>query len=331
MEALPYLDNSEVIYVAGDMDDECILEEEEAMAILANYGQVRKYLHNKALNRGYFKSTPPGSKGSSGKRPFKAITNGPNKSHPPPKPKFPRHNARPKMWQKSNIMARTKCARCGKVGHWARSCTNPPDERGKKRAQMLASGSSTAFVYTSDDSKPTFVLWWYLIAGEFSLLGFVMIAGFGLIDTGAQHGVIGMFDFEEFCKALARFGLKPRVIPTLELTAVGVGGSTRFVKSVEVPTGLQGICGTLTLNVVECSMPLLIPSGFCRALGMILDTTDDTATWTKLGGKVSKVHILPSEHMAINLLEFPTGGWVNPYDNKKNLRVGGGESKPYVS
>ena len=103
---------------------------------------------------------------------------------------------------------------------------------------MLASGSSTAFVYTSDDSKPTFVLWWYLIAGEFSLLGLVMIAGFGLIDTGAQHGVIGMFDFEEFCKALARFGLKPREIPTLELTAVGVGGSTRFVKSVEVPTGL---------------------------------------------------------------------------------------------
>ena len=50
MEALPYLDNSEVIYVAGDMDDECILEEEEAMAILANYGQVRKYLHNTAKN-----------------------------------------------------------------------------------------------------------------------------------------------------------------------------------------------------------------------------------------------------------------------------------------
>ena len=77
-------------------------------------------------------------------------------------------------------------------------------------------------------------------------------------------------------------------------------------------------------------MPLLIPSGFCRALGMILDATTDTATWTKLGGKASKVHILPSEHMAINLLEFPKGGWANPYDNNKNLRIGNGESKSHV-
>ena len=41
-EAYNDLDNPEIIYVAGDLDDECILEEDESIAILANYGQVRQ-------------------------------------------------------------------------------------------------------------------------------------------------------------------------------------------------------------------------------------------------------------------------------------------------
>ena len=30
-------------------------------------------------------------------------------------------------------MKRSKCARCGKIGHWARDCTNEPDDRGRRR------------------------------------------------------------------------------------------------------------------------------------------------------------------------------------------------------
>ena len=329
LEALPHLENQEIVYVAGDLDEGYLFDEDEAVAIFANYGQVRQYLHKKALGRGFFKPSTPGQggKGSSGgKRPL-AITNGPS-SPPPPRAQFHRRNtARPKMWNKAAIIARTKCARCGKVGHWARSCTNPPDERGKQRAKMATQG----FVATSTtgaSSSFTFTIFTLsALSGNF-LVGVLLVAGFGLVDTGAQHGVIGLPDFEEFCKALSRFGLKPRELPTFDVQAVGVGGATSFLKSVEAPIALQGACGTLTLNVIKDRLPLLIPAGFCKGLGLVLDCEAETATWKNLGGRVSKVHNLPSEHMAINLLEFPPTGWTNPHANKVSLGNGANPEIP---
>ena len=47
---------------------------------------------------------------------------------------------------------------------------------------------------------------------------------------------------------------------------------------------------------------------------MISDMNKGTATWKKLGDKVSDVNFLPSEHVAIDVCEFPPGGWKNPHE-----------------
>jgi hypothetical protein len=75
-EIAPYLDNTDVLFVAGDLDDDLLFSEDEAVAILANYGKVRQYLHKKTLNRGFFNNKPPGSSKpfTPGRRPLKAIT-----------------------------------------------------------------------------------------------------------------------------------------------------------------------------------------------------------------------------------------------------------------
>ena len=57
-EIEPFLDDPEVLYVAGDMSNDIWLDEDEAVSILANYGQVRKYLHNKVLGRGLNRQRP---------------------------------------------------------------------------------------------------------------------------------------------------------------------------------------------------------------------------------------------------------------------------------
>jgi len=58
-EIEPFLADPEVLYVAGDMSNDIWLDEDEAVSILANYGQVRKYLHNKVLGRGFNRPQRP--------------------------------------------------------------------------------------------------------------------------------------------------------------------------------------------------------------------------------------------------------------------------------
>ena len=48
LEAVQVADDPQIYYVAGDIpDDHVFEEEEETTAIMANYNQVRKYLHTK--------------------------------------------------------------------------------------------------------------------------------------------------------------------------------------------------------------------------------------------------------------------------------------------
>ena len=147
--------------------------------------------------------------------------------------------------------------------------------------------------------------------------------GYALIDTGAQHGVLGPSSNNHICDVLARFGLKPGEVPTLKMNAVGIGGSSAFQKSAEIPVGIAGVSGTLTIHVVPQEIPLLIPVGFLRKLGMILDLPEMTITWKNLAKKTSEVHeVGNAPHLAIDLFQFPTKTlWKNPHDDRKSINV----------
>ena len=131
LEAVQVADDPQIYYVSGDFPDDHVFDEEEATAIMANYNQVRKYLHTKKLGRGFFKGQ---GKGKGGKQ-----------SSP---------GSAPKKWSRQSLVARTKCARCGKIGHWARECTNEPDERGRRNATRQ---TNVQFVQssTAENAKST--------------------------------------------------------------------------------------------------------------------------------------------------------------------------------
>ena len=121
-----------------------------------------------------------------------------------------------------------------------------------------------------DEDPPAFIVSFDFPSVE-SMIGMLTIPGYGLVDTGAQHGVIGSKEYTALCDCLAERGLKPRTLPTFAAKAVGVGGCTKFLRSAEIPIGIRGVSGVVTMHVVESELPFLLPMPFLKSLGMNLD------------------------------------------------------------
>ena len=236
-------------------------------------------------------------------------------------------------------MPRSKCARCGEIGHWARECQNPPDERGRQRMAGLnglvvtsSSAETTLVGATEGLPQPSFVMYiarnptghmnsfvGAIFTIEASFIGLMVPPRFGILDTGAQHGVIGTPALELLCKELARHGLKVREIAPESDGANGIGGGAQLLRAVQVPIGLGGVSGLLTLNVVEQDAPLLMPGYLNRKLGMVLNCPEDRVDWKNINTS-SKIVWLPSDHMICDIMEYPKSGWKNPHDDPKFLR-----------
>ncbi len=151
------------------------------------------------------------------------------------------------------------------------------------------------------------------------MIGMLTIPGYGLVDTGAQHGVIGSKSYTALCDCLAERGLKPRTLPTFAAKAVGVGGATQFLQSAEVPIGIRGVSGVVTMHVVDSELPFLLPMPFLKSLGMNLDAMRDKIVWQKLGNRTSDVVPMSTGHIAIDLMEFPPTGWQCPHQASSSM------------
>ena len=147
-----------------------------------------------------------------------------------------------------------------------------------------------------------------------TFIGLSLVTSHGLVDTGAQHGVIGKEQYDRVEAYLKTFGLKPRLLPTQRGGASGVGGESQFILTAEVPTAIQGVCGTVKLNVLNEPIPFLLPVSFSEHLGMILNMPEKSIEWKYIGQKQSYTR-MPTGHIAVDCFEFPEGGWKNPHED----------------
>ena len=72
-------------------------------------------------------------------------------------------------------------------------------------------------------------------------VGLTLPAGMCLVDTGAQHAVVGQKAFDRHVKYIKEhYDLKPKQVKTLDVKACGIGGATSFLSSWCMPTGMGG-------------------------------------------------------------------------------------------
>ena len=188
----------------------------------------------------------------------------------------------------SELKAKTRCHQCKQVGHWSRECPQKGKIISGSRSSTSGASSngsmSTGFFVKPPKTMASFghqfltaatldsVREEYMQrpqpASNMSFLSYVFLGsstadGTALVDTAAQHGLVGMQTMEKHDYLLQeRFGLKVQWSHEAGGSIRGVCGAEETTKIVYVPIGLSGKSGVLRVQVVPGDIPFLLPAYF---------------------------------------------------------------------
>ena len=315
--------DQEFIYVAeGDLDG--IYEEKDMLEALASYREVRQALKEQKTNRGFFPGKGFGGFKDGGK------SKGKSRVH------------------KEQLKLRTRCWKCGQIGHISAECTNKVViKEGTSQASSSGStGKSSFFVSTAEDigvaagmhGETSHDFWLRnfverraktrnnspceadaayksaTIGGQThqdcGFHGIVTCSFEGVVDTAAEGGLIGSFALKRLQHELNQLGLCCRWTPKTS-AAKGVGGQAQVVGVILIPLGLGGINGVLETTVVEGDVPLLLPIRLLKTLDAIINIPEHHVFFGKHAVTVP-MRELSSGHMVIRVTEFAQAGFQVP-------------------
>ncbi|CAE7350344.1 RE1 [Symbiodinium sp. CCMP2592] len=134
--------------------------------------------------------------------------------------------------------------------------------------------------------------------------------GTALVDTAAQHGLIGRETLARHDQYLQQhFQLRVQYSDEQGGTVRGVCGSEEITQVAYIPIGIGGRGGILRVQVVPGGVPCLIPAYFLHVLGAVIDMSSLLIAYTQLS-VVQSMSRRQSGHVAVNLCEFGQGWYV---------------------
>eukprot|EP00971_Amphidinium_carterae_P329936 6462747-Amphidinium_carterae.1 len=135
-----------------------------------------------------------------------------------------------------------------------------------------------------------------------------------LLDTGAQSACMGTRRWTTLQEKLRERGLQAIPVSATIRSAKGIGGTSRTLGSFNIPMALGGICGVVTVTIVdEPEIPHLLPVGLMQGLGLVLSLPKLLCRWTQCKPVAkSDIYQMGLGHLAVDILEFPKSGWRFP-------------------
>ena len=227
----------------------------------------------------------------------------------------------------TELKAKTRCHQCKQVGHWSRECPHrskhaSPTSRSSGSTTGMSTGffvqppattltGGGSFLTTTPELKKSeeympaaFLSFCYLAVHEDE--------GTALVDTAAQHGLVGLETLQRHDHLLQeRFGIQVQWSPESGGSVRGVCGKEETTSIAYVPIGLGSCSGVLRVQVVPGTIPFLLPAYFLTNLGAVIDMERAFILYSKIGAS-QNMKRLSTGHVAVSIIDFGSQGFTVP-------------------
>ena len=196
-----------------------------------------------------------------------------------------------------------RCLRCESVYHLVRNCPESSGSRRPNEGGQRRNDRNDMNRRRDNFPRDHEVNYSYLFVGcasseEDRLQQLINdTLGYAVLDSGCANSVTGENWFKEYEKQLSETDAKAiRIAPSDEFFTFGDGKKVKSMRKVTFPCWFGGKRGLLTVDIVDCNIPLLMSRKAMSRAKMRIDFGNDSAF---VGGRNIRLKITRSGHYAI--------------------------------